>query len=256
MAPEASLKEAAPSQNGAPDYGLDAPILLKRMFTRAAWTIAIGVALFLINRSEYPGTSVKLLVVFAVIGAGFLAAGGWMIWSSRTGKLQLRDRLIDSLELKGDEKVLDAGCGRGLMVIAAARRLKTGKATGVDVWDPAVLSGNSSDAAKANAKLEGVADKVRFESGDLRKLVYPEKSYDVAMSAFAIHNFADREDREKVVRELWRVTKAGGRLLIVDILHVSEYATVLREAGAEDVTVSSHGFLWGLPTKSVKAAKK
>ena len=50
------------------------------------------------------------------------------------------------------------------MTIGAAKRLKAGKATGVDVWDPAVLSGNSSDAAKANAKLEGVADKVRFET--------------------------------------------------------------------------------------------
>jgi len=142
------------------------------------------------------------------------------------------------------------------MVIGAAKRLKAGKATGVDVWDATVLSGNSSDAAKANAKLEGVAERVRFETGDIRKLTYPEKSYDAAISAVAIHNFSDRNDRDKVVRELWRVLKPGGRVLILDIMHVGEYASVLREAGAEDVTVSSHGFLWCLPTKSVRAAKK
>jgi arsenite methyltransferase len=254
MAAEASLKEA-PAPAGAPDYGLDAPLLVKRMFTRAAWTIAIGLAVYLINRSEYPGPAGTLLAVFCLIGAGFLGVGGWMIWSSRTGKLQLRERLIDLVELKGDEKVLDAGCGRGLMTIGAAKRLKTGKATGVDVWDATVLSGNSSDAAKLNAKLEGVADKVRFETGDIRKLVYPEKSYDVAMSAVAIHNFRDQEDRAKVVRELWRVLKPGGRILIADIFHVSEYASVLRELGAQDVTVTSHGFLWCLPTKSILAAK-
>ncbi len=242
----------APSK---PDYGLDAPLLVKRMFTRAAWTTAIGVAVFLINRNEYPSTAVTLLVVFCLIGAGFLAVGGWMIWSSRTGKLQLRDQLLDSLELKGEEKVLDAGCGRGLMTIGAAKRLKMAKATGVDVWDPAVLSGNSSDAAKANAKMEGVADKVRFETGDIRKLVYPEKSYDVAMSFLVIHNFRDLEDRKKIVREMWRVLKPGGRLLILDVLHVGEYESVLREAGAQDVQVSSHGFLWCLPTRSVRAAK-
>jgi len=58
----------------------------------------------------------------------------------------------------------------------AAKRLKAGKATGVDVWDATVLSGNSSDAAKANAKLEGVAERVRFETGDIRKLAYPERA--------------------------------------------------------------------------------
>jgi arsenite methyltransferase len=254
MAAEAPLKETGVPA-GAPDYGLDAPLLVKRMFTRAGWTIAIGVAVFLINRTDNPGPAGALLAVFSAIGAGFLAVGGWMWWSSRTAKLALRDKLLESLELTGDEKVLDAGCGRGLMVIGAAKRLKTGKATGVDVWDAAVLSGNSSDAAKANAKLEGVADRVRFETGDIRKLVYPEKSYDVAMSALAIHNLGDREGRDKVVRELWRVLKPGGRLLILDTFHVGEYASVLREAGAQDVTVASHGFLWCLPTKSVVAKK-
>jgi ubiquinone/menaquinone biosynthesis C-methylase UbiE len=178
-----------------------------------------------------------------------------MVWSSRTGKLQLRDTLLDSLALQGDEKVLDAGCGRGLMVVGAAKRLKTGKAVGVDQWDAAVLSGNSSDAAKANAKLEGVADKVRFETGDIRKLVYPEKSYDVAMSALAIHNIGDSQGRTEAVKAIWRVLKPGGRLLILDIFHVGDYASILREAGAQDVTVTSHGFLWCLPTKSVVAKK-
>ncbi len=249
--------EAAASKEATqPDYGLDAPLLVKRMFTRAAWTIGIGVAIYWINRNDNPGPAGMLLAVFCAIGLGFLAVGGWMWWSSRTGKLALRDKLLDSLDLKGEEKILDAGCGRGLMVIGAAKRLKSGKATGVDVWDAAVLSGNSSDAAKANAKMEGVADKVRFETGDIRKLVYPEKSYDVAMSAVAIHNLGDREDRDKAVREMWRVLKPGGRVLILDIMHVGEYASVLREAGAEDVTVESHGFLWCLPTKSVRAAKK
>lgn len=239
-----------------PDYGLDAPLLVKRMFTRAAWTFAIALAVFLINRSEYPGPAGMVLAVFCVIAAGFLAVGLYMTWSSRTGKLKLRDELLEALELKGEEKVLDAGCGRGLMAIGAAKRLKAGKATGVDVWDATVLSGNSSDAAKANAKLEGVAERVRFETGDIRKLAYPEKSYDVAISAVAIHNFSDRNDRDKAVRELWRVLKPGGRLVILDIMHAAEYALVLREAGADDVTIASHGFLWCLPTKSVRAAKK
>jgi arsenite methyltransferase len=243
------------AEKTAPDYGLDAPLLVRRMFTRAAWTAAIGIAVFLINRKDNAGPAGTLLAVFLAIAAIFAAIGAYMMWSSRTGKLQLRDKLLDSLTLNGDEKVLDAGCGRGLMAIAAAKRLKSGKVTGVDVWDAAVLSGNSSDAAKANAKLEGVADKVRFETGDIRKLVYPEKSYDVAVSALAIHNIGDREGRDKAVREMLRVLKPGGRLLILDIFHMGEYAEVLRNSGAQDVTVASHGFLWCLPTKTVAAKK-
>src|SRR5580693_1705901 len=101
MAAEAALKETS---SGQPDYGLDAPLLVKRMFTRAAWTIAIGIAIFMINRSENPGPAGTLLAVFVVIGLGFLGVGGWMWWSSKKLKLELRDRLIEGLELKGDEK--------------------------------------------------------------------------------------------------------------------------------------------------------
>ena len=50
-----------------------------------------------------------------------------------------------------------SACGRGLLAIGAAKRLKTGKVTGIDVWNPQELSGNSADAAKENAKAEGVA---------------------------------------------------------------------------------------------------
>lgn len=238
-----------------PDYGLDAPILVKRMFTRAGWSIAIGLALFIINHTEYPSTSTELLVVFALIAVGFVAVGAYMVWSSRKGKIELRDKLLDSLALKGDEKVLDVGCGLGLMLIGMAKRLKAGKATGVDVWNAADLSGNSADAVKQNAKLEGVADKVRVEQCDARKLVYPDKNYDVVVSSLAIHNIDDEDGRNQAVREMWRVLKPGGRILILDILHVGDYAKTLREAGAQDVTVASHGFLWCLPAKSVAATK-
>ncbi|HVO96985.1 MAG TPA: class I SAM-dependent methyltransferase [Bryobacteraceae bacterium] len=238
-----------------PDYGLDAPLLVKRMFSRAGWTFAFGLAVFLMNKTEYPGPAATLLAVFAVLAAIFAGVGGYMTWSSRSAKLALRDELLDSLALNGDEKVLDAGCGLGLMTVGIAKRLKSGKATGVDSWDAAALSGNSAEAAKANAKQEGVADKTRFESGDVRKLVYPEKNFDVAVSALAIHNFHDDEDRMKAVIEMYRVLRPGGKLLILDILHVGDYAAELTKLGAKDVTVASHGFLWCLPTKSVMAVK-
>ena len=238
-----------------PDYGLDAPLVVKRMFSRGAWTLAAGLAVFFINHNEYPGPSWNLLTVLGLIGIVCLGAGAFMVWSSRVAKPGLRDRLLDSLALNGDEKVLDVGCGRGLMLIGAAKRLKTGKATGIDIWSKEDLSGNSADAAKLNAKLEGVPDRVRIENGDARKLVYPDNNYDVVMSSLAIHNISDVEERDQAIRQMWRVLKPGGRLLIFDIFHTAHYAKVLRECGAKDVTLSGLEFLWCVPSRSLLARK-
>ena len=103
----------AAKETTTPDYGLDAPLLVKRMFSSGAWTLAIGVAVFLINRTDNPGPAGTLLAVFLAIGAIFLAIGGYMVWSSRTGKLQLRDQLLDSLALRARRKCWTPGCGSG-----------------------------------------------------------------------------------------------------------------------------------------------
>jgi ubiquinone/menaquinone biosynthesis C-methylase UbiE len=167
----------------------------------------------------------------------------------------LRDRLLDSLAIQPDDKVLDVGCGRGLMLIGAAKRLKSGKATGIDVWSMEDLSGNSPDAAKLNVKIEGVGDRVRIENCDARKLPYPENQYDVVMSSLVIHNIPAREERDQAVREMLRVLKPGGRLMIFDILHTGAYAQTLRDAGASDVALSPLGFLWCLPSRSLLVKK-
>ena len=249
------MAEAVAQNLTAADYGIDAPVLMKRMFSRAAWCIGIGLAVYFINHAEYPGVSLQLLSVLGSIGLVFAAIGAYMLYSSKTLKLKMRDQLLDSLELKGDEKVLDAGCGRGLMLIGLAKRLKSGKATGIDIWDPNDLSKNSAEAARENVKLEGVADKVRVENGDVRKLVYPDKNFDVVVSSLVIHNIPDARDRDKAVRELWRVLKPGGKLLIYDIFKTGDYAKILRELGA-DVTVSGTSFLWAVPGASLLAKKQ
>ena len=149
----------------------------------------------------------------------------WMVWSSKVGKVKERETLLDRVAWTGRERVLDVGCGRGLMLIGAAKRLTTGIATGVDIWQAEDLSGNRPEATLENAAREGVADRVRVETADMRKMPFPDGAFDVAVSNAAIHNLYAREDRSKAIREIARVLKPGGVAVISDIRHLGEYAS-------------------------------
>jgi len=249
------MAAVAATAGGSPDYGLDAPRIVRSMFSRGAWTLGIALVLYFVNRSEYPGPALRMCGVLALIGLVFLGVGWVMVWSSRVAKLRLRDQMLDSLALRGDERVLDVGCGRGLLAVGAAKRLKTGKVIGIDTWNSFDLSGNSPDAAKANVKIEGVADKVRIENGDAQKLVYPDNHYDVVVSNLVLHNIPEQDARAQAVREMLRVLKPGGKLAIFDLFRTGEYAEVLRASGAQDVELSKTSFLWCVPGRSLTARK-
>jgi hypothetical protein len=88
-------------------------------------------------------------VAFAV-GVYFLSGSAGILFYRKVGKLQLAERLLDKLSWRGDERVLDAGCGRGLLTVAAARRVPNGSVVGLDVWNPGALSGNRAESVLEN----------------------------------------------------------------------------------------------------------
>jgi SAM-dependent methyltransferase len=247
MSTRAAAAPPLPPQKA--DYGIDAPKVVRHMFRRGLIIFLLGAAIWFMNRSAAPGPGFAVFCVLAVIGIGFVAKALFMRWSSQVGKLRVRDEILDALPWRGDEKVLDAGCGRGLFLIGAAKRIsKPAKATGVDIWSTDDLAGNSAEAATANAKAEGVGDRVKIDTGDLRKLPYGASLFDTVVSSLAIHNLDEHDDREKAVREMWRVLKPGGHLAIFDVAHTADYLDVLKSAGAEVVRESGFSMLWGMPS--------
>ncbi len=237
------------------DYGLDAPKLVRRFTSGAILFIVCAVILFVANRNESPRQILPLVGVLLAIGLIYAMISGVMVWSSRVAKPKIRDRMLDGIPWRGDEGVLDVGCGRGLFLISAAKRLKTGKATGIDVWRAEDLSGNSAEAALRNAKAENVAGRVKIETADARELPFAADSFDVVVSSLALHNISSSQERTKALHEIARVLKPGGYLAILDIFYGGEYAKTFRQIAWSDVRLSPRTFLWCVPTRILTARK-
>src|SRR5262249_15002876 len=135
-------------------------------------------------------------------------------------------------------------CGRGLMLLGAAARLTTGRAVGIDLWQGADLTGNSPAATLANAEAAGVAGRVEVHTGDARQLPFPDADFDVVLSTAALHNIPDASGRDRAVREVARVLKPGGRVVLADIQHLPRYAEVLRQGGLPDARAEYGWAYW------------
>jgi arsenite methyltransferase len=169
--------------------------------------------------------------IMAVLG---VAAG--YFYSTGPGKLSVWKELLDELGLRGDEHVLDIGCGRGAVLISAARRLPGGRATGVDIWRLRDQTGNTRAAAERNAMAEGVSERVEFVHADARDLPLPPESFDVVLSNLTFSNIRGGDQRARALREAVRVLRPGGRMRVIDD-RADRYAPVLQSAGCVDVEV-------------------
>ena len=181
--------------------------------------------------------------VSLLYGAGM---GGYMTWASKIGKRRTRDHL---LELSGNMRpwrcnkvVLDVGCGRGLMLIGAAKLLEHGVAIGIDPWRAEDQMDNSPGAALANARSEGVGSRVQITTGDARNLPFGAGTVDIVLSHWVIHNLEHEADRRTALEEMWRVLRPGGLMVLADIAYVSFYLAHLNALGAQECTLLDGGW--------------
>jgi arsenite methyltransferase len=209
------------------DYGYDAP-LFPIIFGTAAAAMIVFSAWLWRSRGVAPVGPVFMAFFFLVNAGSF-------VYTTRRGKFVVWNEVLDHLQLRGDERVLDMGCGRGVVLVGVAARLTTGRAIGIDLWSTRDQSGNAREATLRNASLEGVADRIEVQTGDMRALPFVDASFDVVVSSLAIHNIPSAADRTKAVTEAWRVLRPGGRLAIADIRQTSHYAATLRACGARNI---------------------
>src|SRR5580704_11738003 len=218
-----------------PDYGIDAPNVLRNLFliglaclgfaALGPRFIHIGNVAFL-PRPMLIGTGTLLLI------EAFL-----FLLYVKVGKFHHRDRMLSLYPWRGDEQVLDVGCGRGLLLAGAAKRLAAlkgvGRVTGIDIWSNKDMGGNAEAATRHNLELEGVSDRCKLLSIAAQEMPFADATFDVIVSNLCLHNIYDRETRGQAVRQIARVLKPGGVAILSDYKLTGEYAQQLRESGLQ-----------------------
>lgn len=219
-----------------PDYGIDAPGLVRAFFSIGGIALTLSLGLILVFAS-HRGWAALLAVPLMVIAIYTISMGFFMVHYSRVTKLRDREQFLGVIPLTGSEQVLDVGCGRGLLLIEAAKRLPHGKAVGIDIWRAEDQSENHAAAALENATLEGVKDRVEIHTTDMRQIPFSEESFHAVVSHWAIHNLDKAEDRSLALNEIIRVLKPSGWVLIADIENSEEYQSAFARHGLINIRV-------------------
>ncbi|MCP5098211.1 MAG: class I SAM-dependent methyltransferase [Chloroflexi bacterium] len=189
----------------------------------------LGVGLIIVALTIVPSTQVGSRIF--VIACGVLLCLPLLIltivmrqlWQRRAA---VRKQILDAVPWRGDEAVLDVGCGSGMLLNGAAARLESGTALGIDIWAEHG-GGGSLDLLTKNAEAEGVADRIQFQEVDARNMPFDDASFDVVLASWSMHHISrSREDFDNAAHQMIRVLKPGGTIVVLDIPHMIEALTL------------------------------
>jgi arsenite methyltransferase len=223
-----------------PDYGVDAPYVIRNLFLGGIACLLLG---FFGPRHIHLG-QIDFLPRPMLLGTGtvLVLEGLLFVLYVKFGKFRHRDTMLSLYQWRGDEHVLDVGCGRGLLLAGAAKLLNAnGQATGIDIWSTHDMGGNSEAATRHNLELEGISGRCTLLGVPAQEMTFPDGTFDVILSNLCLHNIYDRKLRGQALQQIIRVLKPGGVAILSDYKLTGSYAEQLREAG---LTVERR---WGNP---------
>src|SRR5215469_895109 len=142
-------------------YGFDEPVWLILQGIVGVMFLALAVLSFRRFALPLPG------VVCIVLAALLFATVASYTYTTRRGKFEVWADILLRLGLRGDEHIVDLGCGRGAVLLMAASLLPQGQVIGIDVWNAREQSGNGRRVTQQNAVREGVAARVELRTADM-----------------------------------------------------------------------------------------
>lgn len=184
-------------------------------------------------------------IVFCAAAAALAALLMWMAWIRRQysfgggGVMEQVHRVVLShLDYNGQGSLLEVGCGSGPLSIRAALTWPEARVVGVDYWG--AVYNYSRRLCESNAALEGVAPRCVFQSGDAKRLDFPDESFDAVISNYVYHNIMGA-DMHALLLESLRVLKKGGVFAMNDDMKprlygdMEAFAQRLRDMGYQEV---------------------
>jgi SAM-dependent methyltransferase len=216
-----------------PDYGIDAPNVLRNFFLFGFACLLLGI--FLPRELHFGHVTFLPRPMLFGTATLLLVEGCLFLLYVKVGKFHHRDRMLSLYKWRGDEQVLDVGCGRGLLLAGVAKRLATvggtGHATGIDIWSNEDMGGNSEAATLHNLALEGIGDRCTLRSVPAQEMPFADGTFDVIVSNLCLHNIYDKKTRHEALKQIARVLKPGGVAILSDYKLTGEYAELLKQAG-------------------------
>lgn len=138
------------------------------------------------------------------------------------GKAQ-RSKVVDMLDLKSGENLIDVGCGTGTLLTIAKEKYPKIDMTGIDI-DPGVLSIARKKSQRANLKIE-------YIETSSAELPFSDQYFNVVVSSLVFHHLPT-EVKKKTIKEIYRILKKDGRFLLADfgkkeglLLHFFDFIT-------------------------------
>jgi ubiquinone/menaquinone biosynthesis C-methylase UbiE len=161
-----------------------------------------------------------------------------------------REHVLELAALEGDERLLDAGCGTGMMALRIAARYPGCAVHGIDL-SPKMIAVARRDAEEQNLAVD-------FRVGSITDLPYPADSFDVVITNIMYHHL-DLAEKQQAVAQIARVLKPGGRYVSAEFgpradnvlrRHLAKgeytlYPSHLTEAGLTITHEELGVFAWG-----------